>query len=183
MHYAEDCAAPLPSFQIITFASCEQLANICPNIGCAHATFHTGPSCPRNSLTNVCCSVSGVTLKILIVLSEEHVASVFPKKSNCASCCRRSRNTRGDQRGRLGTEVDACGGLGCVASILAEWCVLERLERGGDSWKVVDFGKKERLKGGYRNRFAERARIRYTSPHVWHDSKVQPRVARRQVEE
>eukprot|EP00041_Stephanoeca_diplocostata_P029219 m.857208 g.857208 ORF g.857208 m.857208 type:complete len:340 (-) comp23519_c0_seq20:334-1353(-) len=72
------CSHPTAvSFQISTFRSCEHDASRFPKFGCDHPTIQTGPSCPCNSLTSLCCP-SSATSNILTVRSEAHVAKRFP---------------------------------------------------------------------------------------------------------
>ena len=61
------------SFQMITFWSKLHDASITPNFGWAQVHIHTGPSWPERFATRVC--VSPETSKILIVRSDEHVAT------------------------------------------------------------------------------------------------------------
>jgi len=61
------------SFQMQIRRSYEQDARTEPYLGCAQATCQTGPSCPLISASKTLESIS----KILIVLSEEHVANLL----------------------------------------------------------------------------------------------------------
>ena len=44
---------PCCSFQMITLPSYEHDARICPNLGCAQATCHTGPECLQSQVNQV----------------------------------------------------------------------------------------------------------------------------------
>mmetsp|Transcript_32996 Transcript_32996/g.77130 ORF Transcript_32996/g.77130 Transcript_32996/m.77130 type:complete len:302 (+) Transcript_32996:899-1804(+) len=66
------------SFHTHTLRSYEHEARIAPNLGCAHAICHIGPSCPTMLALSVWLPFSGPTSNTLIVASLEHVASLLP---------------------------------------------------------------------------------------------------------
>mmetsp|Transcript_28011 Transcript_28011/g.69296 ORF Transcript_28011/g.69296 Transcript_28011/m.69296 type:complete len:207 (+) Transcript_28011:149-769(+) len=66
------------SRQTKTLRSYEHVARMVPNLGCAHATCHTGPSWPVMLAVSVCCPGSGPSSKILTTRSEEQVARRLP---------------------------------------------------------------------------------------------------------